>query len=174
MAGGWDDLEAVRQLYKTTLYLRKDGWKAEHGCTYCQLEHPHLASTAEKSLGSWLSCMAAWGSQRDCLKTAKQMLQSFLWPRLGGARSHLNCILLVKQVTKAVYVHAKSLQSCPTLPPLLALWSMGFFRQEYWSGLPFPPPGDLPNPEIKSTSPALQVDSLPLSHMRRPLKQTQI
>ena len=29
---------------------------------------------------------------------------------------------------------------------------MGFFRQEYWSGLPFPPPGDLPNPEIKSTS----------------------
>ena len=40
---------------------------------------------------------------------------------------------------------------------------MGFSRQEYWSGLPFPPPGDLPNPGIKSTSPvspALQVDSL--------------
>ena len=32
---------------------------------------------------------------------------------------------------------------------------MGFFRQEYWSGLPFPPPGDLPNPEIKLESPAL-------------------
>ena len=30
---------------------------------------------------------------------------------------------------------------------------MGFFRQEYWSGLPFPPPGDLPNPRIKPTSP---------------------
>ena len=29
---------------------------------------------------------------------------------------------------------------------------MGFFRQEYWSGLPFPPPGDLPNPRIKPTS----------------------
>ena len=42
--------------------------------------------------------------------------------------------------------------------------SVGFFRQEYWSGLPFPPPGDLPNPGIKSESPALQVDSLPLSH----------
>jgi len=34
-------------------------------------------------------------------------------------------------------------------------------RQEYWSGLPCPPPGDLPNPETESRSPALQVDSLP-------------
>ena len=32
--------------------------------------------------------------------------------------------------------------------------SMGFSRQEYWSGLPFPPPGDLPDPGIKSVSPA--------------------
>ena len=45
--------------------------------------------------------------------------------------------------------------------------SMGFFRQEYWSGLLCPPPGNLPDPEIKpapSVSPALQVDSLSLSH----------
>ena len=42
--------------------------------------------------------------------------------------------------------------------------SMGFPRQEYWSGLPFSPPRDLPDPEIKPTSPALQVDSLLLSH----------
>ena len=35
--------------------------------------------------------------------------------------------------------------------------SMGFFRQEYKSGLPFPPPGDLPNPGIKPTSPAFPV-----------------
>ena len=41
---------------------------------------------------------------------------------------------------------------------------MGFPRQEYWSGLPFPSPGDLPDPEIESTSPALAGDSLPLSH----------
>ena len=38
--------------------------------------------------------------------------------------------------------------------------SMGFSRQEYWSGLPFPSPGDLPNPGIKPGSPALQADSL--------------
>jgi len=32
---------------------------------------------------------------------------------------------------------------------------MGFYRQEYWNGLPFPSPGDLPRPGIKSVSPAL-------------------
>ena len=37
---------------------------------------------------------------------------------------------------------------------------MGFSRQEYWSGLPFPSPGDLPDPGIKPGSPALQADSL--------------
>ena len=39
--------------------------------------------------------------------------------------------------------------------------SMGFSRQEYWSGLPFPSPGDLPNPGIEPGSPKLQADSLP-------------
>ena len=49
--------------------------------------------------------------------------------------------------------------------------SVGFSRREYWSGLPFPPPGDLPNPgtEPRSpVSPALQTDSLPLSHQESP------
>ena len=38
--------------------------------------------------------------------------------------------------------------------------SMGFSRQEYWSGLPFPSPGDLPNPGIEPRSPALKADAL--------------
>ena len=38
--------------------------------------------------------------------------------------------------------------------------SMGFSRQEYWSGLSFPSPGDLPNPGIEPGSPALQADAL--------------
>jgi len=37
---------------------------------------------------------------------------------------------------------------------------MGFFKQEYWSGLPFPSPGELPHPGIEPGSPALQADSL--------------
>ena len=38
---------------------------------------------------------------------------------------------------------------------------MGFSRQEYWSGLPFPSPGDLPDPGIEPWSPSLQADPLP-------------
>ena len=41
-------------------------------------------------------------------------------------------------------------------------------KQEYWTGLPFPSPGDLCKPGIKPTSPALQADSLPLSHLGSP------
>ena len=45
--------------------------------------------------------------------------------------------------------------------------SMGFSRQGYWSGLPFPSPGYLPNPGIKSRSPTLQADALPSIPWRR-------
>ena len=55
---------------------------------------------------------------------------------------------------------------CPTLATpwtvaCQAPLSMGFSRQEYWSGLPFPSPGDLPDPGIKPGPPALQADALP-------------
>ena len=39
--------------------------------------------------------------------------------------------------------------------------SMGFSKQEYWNGFPFPSPGDLPDPGIEPRSPALQADALP-------------
>ena len=66
-------------------------------------------------------------------------------------------------------------QSCLTLcnpwtvacqaPP-----SMGFSRQEYWSGLPFPSPGDLPDPGIEPKSPSLQADALPSEPPGKPQK----
>ena len=46
--------------------------------------------------------------------------------------------------------------------------SMEFSKQEYWSGLPLPPPGDLPDPGIEPGSPALQVDSLPSEPLGKP------
>ena len=52
---------------------------------------------------------------------------------------------------------------------LQAPLSKGFSRQQYLSGLPFPPPGDLPDPGIKPVSPALQVGSLPLAPPGKPL-----
>jgi len=52
---------------------------------------------------------------------------------------------------------------------------MGFSRQEHWSGLPFPSPGDLPDPGIIPGSPTLQADSLPSEPPGKPyfLKETQ-
>ena len=57
-------------------------------------------------------------------------------------------------------IHAKSLQSCPILCDSVdyshqAPLSLELSRQEYWSGLPFPSPGNLSDPRIKSTSPTL-------------------
>ena len=64
-------------------------------------------------------------------------------------------------------------QSCPTLatPWTVARQgpaSIGFFRQEYWSGSPFPSPGDLPDRGIKPGFPALQADSLPTELRGKP------
>ena len=69
-------------------------------------------------------------------------------------------LLAILLVLVYMHMHAKLLQSfCNfTAPRTLARQaslSMGFPRQEYWSGLPFPSPGDLPNPGIEPISPAL-------------------
>ena len=69
---------------------------------------------------------------------------------------------------------AAKLLSCIWL--FVTLWSvacqvplsMGFSKQEYWSGLPCPPSEDLPDPGIKPQSPALQAESLLLSHQGSP------
>ena len=49
--------------------------------------------------------------------------------------------------------------------------SMGFSRQEYWSGLPFPSPGDLPDPGIKPGSPALQAGRVVYLHAKKKKKE---
>ena len=77
---------------------------------------------------------------------------------------------------RLVYMPAQFLQSCPTLRGLWtaayqAPLSRGFSRQEYWSGLPCPPPRDLPDPGIESispVSPTLQQVLYPLSHVGSP------
>ena len=73
----------------------------------------------------------------------------------------------------------ESMCACSIVPDSATLWtvicqaplSMGFSRQEYWSGLSFPPPRDLPSSGIKPTSPvspALQADSLPTEPWGKP------
>ena len=53
------------------------------------------------------------------------------------------------------------------------LYPWGFSRQEYWSGLPCPPPEDLSNPEIEPRSPTLQVDSSPAELPGKPQEGSQ-
>ena len=77
------------------------------------------------------------------------------------AKSPTNTVSVVLEVvSKWWWVCAESLQSCPILcdPMDYSLPGSSIHRQEYWSGLPYPPPGDLPNPGIELgslTSPAL-------------------
>ena len=67
-----------------------------------------------------------------------------------------------------IFLFRKKVKSFSHVRLFATLWtiahqaplSMGFSGQEYWSGLPFPSPGDLPNPGMESRSPALQVDAL--------------
>ena len=60
------------------------------------------------------------------------------------AKVRMACVLSCSVVSNSLWCHGLACQA-----PL----SMGFFRQEYWSGLPFPPPGDLPDPGIEPMSP---------------------
>ena len=74
-----------------------------------------------------------------------------------------------------LYMMCLVAQSCLTLcdpmdcSPCQAPLSMGFSRQKYWSGLPCPPPGDLPKPGIKPRSSMLQADSLPSEPLGKPI-----
>ena len=75
-------------------------------------------------------------------------------------------------IPKGICSFVKVTQSCLTVTPWTltcqASLSIEFSWSEYWNGLPFLPPGDLPDPEIEHGSPTLQVDSLPLSHQGSP------
>ena len=76
-------------------------------------------------------------------------------PVVCGGLSGIMCCAVFGCSVVSDSVRPHGLQSARLLCP----W--GFSRQEYWSGLPCPPPGDLPNPGTEPRSPALWVDSLP-------------
>ena len=84
-----------------------------------------------------------------------------------------NCQIVFQSDCKILHFHESSSSSIVKVKSLsrvrlfATLWtvayqaplSMGFSRQQCWSGLPFPSPGDLPNPKIEPGSPALQADA---------------
>ena len=103
------------------------------------------------------SCLENLGDGGACWAAVCGVAQSWTRPSDLAAAAHGPCV--------CVYVcdpstHAQLLRH---VQPLVTPWivacllplSMGFSRQEYWRELPFPPPGDLPNPGIEPVSPAL-------------------
>ena len=97
------------------------------------------------------------------------------WPRDGTHGSYVSCIcrqVLYYTISatweapeELLKVKVKSLSrvrlfATPWTVAYQAPPSMGFFRQEYWSGFPFPSPGDLPNPGVEPRFPALEANAL--------------
>ena len=72
---------------------------------------------------------------------------------------YVNCVLI-----RSVVSNSETLWTVAHKAPLF----LGFFKQEYWSGLPFPSPGDLPNPETEPRYLTLQADSLPAEPPGKP------
>ena len=106
-----------------------------------------------KVKGTLLSCVWLFSTPRTA---APRLPHPWDSPgRNTGVGCHflLQC-MKVKSFSR-LWLFANSWTAAYQAPP-----SMGFSRQEYWRGLPFPSPGDLPDPGIKSRSPALQADSL--------------
>ena len=124
----------------------------------------------------WRRRKEKWPDFRYLLKTKWIMLINHSWETFcfcfwfcSGVQPTNNVVMVSGEQRResARYVEKLVPQSRPTLcdtidcsPPGSSVhW--GFSRQEYWSGLPFPSPGHLPDSRIKPSSPALQADSLP-------------
>ena len=85
-----------------------------------------------------------------------------------GKRKKKFKISVLTSESKSVSHSVVSKSATPRTIARQAPLSMGFPKQEYWSGLPFPSPRDLPNPGIELISPALQADSLPSEPLGKP------
>ena len=85
-----------------------------------------------------------------CLTEFSQFKQTSYWSNTRTIDMHYACMFNCVQLCVT-----------PWTVVCLAPLSMGFSRQEYWSGFPFPSPGDIPDPGTEPRSPIFQVDSLP-------------
>ena len=106
----------------------------------------NLFTNQKQSHGSQKQTNTVWLLKGDSVCVGGEINQEF-----GG-----NIYTLVVSSLSRVRLFATPWTVAYEAPP-----SMGFSRQEYWSGLPFPSPGDLPDPGIEPRSPAVQADALP-------------
>ena len=159
----------------------------ESSSKVCVLNHCIIPATEVASLKFWLMYFSNMSGRTLpiihflnflflCFQTEQSifwMTQIVLHELIYCIRSWLNiiCLRVILSLLDIFFLY--STMCCAVLSHLVmsdstswtvarrAPLSMGFSRQEYWNGLPFPSPGYLPDPGIKTSSPALQVDSLP-------------
>ena len=109
-------------------------------------------------------------TKEDTQPVKKHMKRHFTKEDTQTVRTHMK-----RRAASLAIVHV--CQSLGCVQPFATPWtvahqaplSMEFSRQEFWSGLPCPSPGDLPDPGIKPRSPALQAESLSFELPRKPL-----
>ena len=146
-------------------FSRQEYWSRLPSPPPWDLPNPGIKASSFKSpilAGEYSTTSTTWEIQScaEWMNCISLVPQSLYW------QLDLSCVLCC-----AVLIHFSHVQFFATLWTVAcqASLSMGCSRQEYWSGLPRPPPGDVPHPGIEPTapeSPALQADSLSLSHWR--------
>ena len=93
----------------------------------------------------------------------------YVWPTLLNPSLTSLCGAYITQSCPTLCVPWTVARQAPlSMGPARLLCPWGFSRQEYWGGLPCPPPGDLPSPGIELRYPTLQVDSLPAEPAEKP------
>ena len=105
----------------------------------------YLCATGVKHFGTWRLTTRMKGVGQRLMVFTIYSFQNYSINIHGGGLVNKSCLILATPWTVSCQAHL----------------SMGFPRQECWNGLPFPSPGDLPNPGIEPGSPAWQANSLP-------------
>ena len=108
---------------------------------------------------SFLKCF----HNSQVIKVCENCISQMGLPTLLGHPRYSSFLLLLMCVSRSVVTNCDP-RDCSHQAPLF----MGFSRQEYWSGLPFPSPGDLPDLGMELESPAMQADSLPSDSPEKP------
>ena len=141
----------------------------------------YLKNTIKSHFLTLLLVFTLWNNNHVILLANHEALCCYLvtkpYPYPGGLRSVGSHRVGYDWSNLAAVAAASHIQltAIPWTIAHQAPLSMGFPRQEHWSRLPFPSPGDLPNPQINPAPYLLhwQVDSLPLSHQGNPIKTVQ-
>ena len=135
----------AKTFYILSIWTFTESFQGSYHCFYVTFQNTETQkfNNVSKNFKAKIFVLAGWGG-----KSKHHIIFAFIF---YGTK--LCFVYNVNFVAFQSLSHSQLFVTPWTVARQAAL-SIGFSKQEYWSELPFPPPGDLPNPEIKSTSPA--------------------